>query len=252
MGVDLFGLIFAGFSCIFLFAGAMMARRQARRIATYRSVPATVISSEVGQDNSGDGGPTYFPKIRFSYTAAGQSLESTDALPGGKLTSSSSWSRKIVDRYPAGLRTEAFVDPDDPKKVFLVPEVSVFPYVFIMFPMIHFTVGLGLMLAGGDPPRFTLAQATLICAIAWNVVGVACLFHYRGAGGRMGLGTQIAFLLYGGVGLIMLVVATNLSNAPAEAPKKPSASVKSPATKPVKKPATRPLPPVELPSVEKP
>jgi hypothetical protein len=237
MGIDLFGLLFAGFSCIFLFTGAFMARRQARRITTFRPVPATVLSAEVGQDNSGDGGPTYFPQIRFSYVASGKTLESTEALPGGKMSSSRRWARRIVDRYPAGLRTEAFVDPGDPGKAFLVPEVAVFPYVFILFPMIHFTVGLGMMLGGGDKPWFTAAQATMICAVVWNLVGAACLFHYRGAGGRMGLGTQILFILYGAAGLILLVVASQLVTQPTTPPAQP----------PVTRPAPAELPPVETP-----
>ena len=218
MGVNLFGLIFAGFSGIFLFVGAMLARKQAHRLATYRPVPAEVLSSDVASGTGSKGGTTYSPNIRFSYHIAGRTLEADTPLAMGKMSSSGQWAHKIVARYPAGMKTSAYVDPEDEKKVFLVRDVSFFPYIFILFPMIHFAIGLGLTLGGGDKPVCSEALAVLITALAWNATGAACLFHFRSAGGRMDLGTKIAFMLYGGAGVILLVVASHLAANPPEPP----------------------------------
>jgi hypothetical protein len=223
LGVHLFGLAFMGIAGVFLVVGGVMARRQARRLATYRPVPAMVLSSEVVGSSDSDG-RTYSPNIRFSYTVGGQTHEGDSPLPVGKMSSSGNWAQKIVDRFPAGMKTSAYVDPADASNAFLVRHVSFLPYIFVLFPMIHFAVGLGALLGDGDPPLCTTAQALLITALAWNAVGAACLFHYRSAGGQMTLPIQVVFILYGGAGLILLVAASHVAG------EKPTLA---PATRPV-------------------
>lgn len=208
MGDQLFGLIFSGFAGLFLAVGIYAARRQAKRLATYRPVPATVIASEVERRSTGKG-QSYEPRIRFRYMAGGRTHECDTPLPvdGIKGGGSEDWAQQLVGRYPAGANTTAYVDPDDPAKAFLVREASIGPYVFILFPMIHFCVGVGVMFGG----RLSVAALVMLIALLWNGAGIACLFHYRAAGGAMRLGARVGFLLYCGIGMIMLVMASDLS-----------------------------------------
>lgn len=212
-GAGLFGLIFSGLAGIFLLAGIHFARQQARKLATFRPVPAKVISSGVLSTTADEGESSgHTPDIRYTYTTGGKTYETNTVLASGNNgTGGLAWAEQVVEQYPDGTTTTAYIDPADPSKAFLIREASVGPYVFILFPMIHFCVGLAVLLGAGSKPYLSGAPLAMLIALVWNGAGIACLFHYKASGGAMRLGARVGFILYCGVGLIMLVTASDLA-----------------------------------------
>jgi len=121
----LVGLLFAG-------AGGYLLYSEYQASADANQVEATVLSSEVTANARGGSevGSDFFPRVEYRYTYGGRTYISTNVCPGagsgcaGTGTTRSA-AQRVVDRYPNGSTTTAYVDPDDPSQAFLVaPGVS--------------------------------------------------------------------------------------------------------------------------------
>jgi hypothetical protein len=231
-----FGLLFAGFGGLFLLLGLGMAIAQARKIRTYVPTPAIVTSAEVVTKTSGDGN-TYTPVVAYEYQTPDGPKQSKKTLPIEYSTSDRRWAERIVARYPTGAAVVAYVHPTDETKVFLVHELSLMPYGFVMFAMVFVCIGTGIALAGMGPANWTDADRLMAVILDWNAVGLACLVHYRFNGGRFSLGPQLTFALYVGLGLIAVIVWDDLRHQPP--PAKPSVHVVKHRSRPVHKPTTK-------------
>jgi len=207
MNGETFGWVFAGFGSLFAVGGVAMAISQARKLRTYLPVPATVVSSEVIKKSDNDGGWNYTPRITYVYHTGGQAYESEKAQLFEQSASSSSEADRIVDRFPPGLMTQAFVHPTKHRKSFLIKELSLSPYVLAMFSMVFVCVGVTIAMAGGRNERqWTYADVALIVFVLWNTVGLFSMVHFRWSGGRIGWEPAILFVLYFGVGIFLLMV----------------------------------------------
>lgn len=195
------GAFFFFFSLIFLAVGAWTAEQQARAMRESQPVDAKVTAKQVDVKHDSDGN-TYTPKVTYEYVVDGKPYHGDKVLPID-ISSGGGWAKEIVDRFDVGGIATAYYDPADPTKAFLIHEVSFFPYVFILFPMIFTCIGLGVMFhRKGDAPT--------VPAIAWNLVGVAAAVHYFSIGGAMDLTAKVALMLYGLIGGLMLYVTFEL------------------------------------------
>jgi hypothetical protein len=189
-----FGLLFAGFGGMFVLIGAIMAIVQARKMRTYVPTPAVVTSAEVVTKSSGDGS-TYAPVVSYEYQTPDGPKQSNKTLPVEMSTSDRRWAERIVARYPVGAAAVAYMHPTDETKVFLVHELSLMPYGFVMFAMVFVCIGTGIALAGMGPANWTDADRLMAVILDWNAVGLACLVHNRFNGGRFSRGPPQTFAL---------------------------------------------------------
>ena len=117
------------------------------------------------------------------------------------ISSGEKWAIGIVNRYKPGTATLAWYNPAKPNEAYLVHEASIFPYIFILFPMIFSCIGLAILFQGRPP---------VVPTVAWNVVGIAVAAHYFGIGGKLDLGAKIAFMIYGLIGAVLIYATVQM------------------------------------------
>jgi hypothetical protein len=201
-GLLVFGLFFAGIASIFLLVGALMAQSQRSTLASAVPVQVKILESELDEtmSRSSDGRSRrmFSPSVVFEYTVNGQRYESTDATPLDVSSSDSSNAREIVSKYQSGTTHTGYYDRNNPSAAFLVRQVDFFPYAFVLFPLIHFSIGtavIGLSLSAWAKPRIdtpvpgraTLKSpvrdpATTVWLFAggpWALVGAWAFWHYH-------------------------------------------------------------------------
>jgi hypothetical protein len=114
---------------------------------------------------------------------------------------SGSWAYDVVARYDIGKLTTAYYDSNDPSQAFLLHEYTFFPYLLMLFPMIHLSIGVGLVFGsdlGRAPrappapmrasggwfsvnPRRSLWQKLrgwMLMTMLWYGVGLLAIGHY--------------------------------------------------------------------------
>lgn len=143
----MFGIFFTAIPMVFIGIGANLALQQDSKIHTFRPVQVTIDSSEVKTTRGSKGGSTYSPDVTYEYDVDGAHYTSSQTLVSSLSTSDYNWAEGIVNRYHQGQKAEAYFNPFNPGDAFLVKEHSFFPYFFILFPMIHLTIGQGAILA---------------------------------------------------------------------------------------------------------
>lgn len=111
---------------------ALGTHREALRARDWKRVPATVVRSEVASEwHSGSSGHSghysYRPYVVYAYDAGDGIRRESDRYAIGGLGGSSNrgLAEAVVDAYPAGLETTAWVDPDDPSASVLADPTAV-------------------------------------------------------------------------------------------------------------------------------
>jgi len=194
--------IFTAVALAFMGAASLAAWDQQRQLATFRPVPATVLSRDVQRqvthNRRSRDSISYKPRITYRYEVAGRTYTSSNVAP---LTDSGSetWARSVIGTYPPGPAT-AYYDPANPARAFLLPRPSFMPYPLILFASIFLTVAVGMFVLS-DPakpvpapqralrpagwyelrPRRTSGdkmRAWFVLAAVWYGVGAAALGHY--------------------------------------------------------------------------
>ncbi len=246
-GPPAFGYFFAAFACIFLGVGGWQAWDQGRLLARAIPVAAVLHDARVESHRGSKGGTNYKPVVDFSYVIAGAEYTGHDAQPMVVSTSSSSAAEAAIARVraavgptaaaepllveqplgnaPSANRTRnaitAWVDPDNHDRAFLLREATFFPYVFILFPMIHVGIGLAIALLATQPPA-VIARRLLWLIMLWFGVGLLAAGHFTLIGGEWTLFPQAAILVYGAIGSIPVFVRRKyIAAAEAEAPTEP-------------------------------
>jgi len=192
-----FGLIFALFGSLFACIGIGLAWRQSAKISAARPAEAVVLSSHIETHHSDDS-TTYKPIVEYRYEVDGRTYTCDNVMPLS-ISSGHSWARRIVQQFPDGKQTTAHYDPKNPQKAFLIKRPSFFPYIFILFPMIFISVGVGIFCSAGASSRrppvpvasgeawFELtpkrnigakARGSWLGTGAWLAVGCAAAGHY--------------------------------------------------------------------------
>jgi hypothetical protein len=195
-----FGIGFATFAGLFIVIGGTLARSQETRLRDWRPVEALVTGSEI-RAHRGSKSTTYAPVVRFTYRVDGIEHTAGKTSPLD-VSSSESWARALVARFPTGQHTTAYYDPGAPGEAYLVHEADIFPYLFILFPMLHACIGLAVWWFGGSPGLDAAGKARRMgwLAAIWLGVGILALTHYLSVGGASDLGAGVVFGIYGALG----------------------------------------------------
>jgi len=209
VGGVLFAVFFLGMAGLFIVIGARNALHQAQRLRTYVPVPAQILTSDITSHHTSKG-DRFSAQIRYAYTVDNARYTSSTLAPiDGSSSSSRSTAQDLVDAYPVGTTTTAYRSPTDPSQAFLLHQLRFVPYVFMLFPMIHFEIGLAVLLfslgAGSTPQR--AAGICVIMSLAWDAVGVAAFGHFLLVGGSLWWKPLLVLALYGGLGLCVTVLS---------------------------------------------
>ena len=207
LSARIFGIGFAAFACIFMVIGGGTAWSQARKLTGWLPIEAQIIGGEVTSRRGKKGGTTYKPVVRFAYRVDGVERNADTPLPIDMSIKDSSWAHDVVRRFPAGSRATAYYNPRAPDEAFLLREVSVSPYLFMLFPMIHVCIGLGVWWFAGGQTLDARSKARRMgwMTMLWNGVGVLAFVHYLAIGGRLDWTAGLAFVIYAalGTGLVL-------------------------------------------------
>lgn len=140
-------LMVAGLALLVFWIGPLF--MEARDARTWVEVPCQIISSKVRSHDSDDG-TTYSVDIHYRYRFDGEVYDSNRySFIGG---SSSGYGDKaaIVRSYPSGSEAVCYVNPDNPARAVIQPEVGL-GYLLGLIP-------LGMMAGGGVLVFFTLQK----------------------------------------------------------------------------------------------
>lgn len=194
----IFGSLFAGFASIFLVVGGGMAWHQERRLRKAQAIPAVIETSVLESKRGSKGSTTYQPKIGFRYRVAGSDYHSDGVYPLNS-NSGAGEAEAVVQQFRPGQEVTAWYDASEPSSAFLVPRCSFFPYIFILFPMIHIAAGLSLALLMGISPASQARRLGLITSLWW-AIGLLSAGHYAVAGGVFTTLPTAALSIYAGIG----------------------------------------------------
>ena len=109
-----FGL-FAAMGTMFFVIATVLPLWQIYSAKSWIDVPCRILSSEVGE-SQGEDGPTYRVDITYSYEFGGQSYTGDRYDFSSGSSSGYEGKARIVERYPVGLDTECYADPDKPER----------------------------------------------------------------------------------------------------------------------------------------
>lgn len=231
MGKWIFGGLFIGVALIFIVIGAALVVGQHRAIRNAEPTTAVIESAEVVTTSSGSGrnrSRSTRAAIRYRYRHEGTWLQGDEVHPAGMGMQKAS---ELVKRFRPSSEVPAFYDRRDPNRAFLLKEYSFGPYLFMLFPMLHLSVGLAVAMgmesslrrpprpergpaSGSARARFALEPQTSIrrklamsgaMAAVWYGVGGAALGHFFSAAAPpYGTLAVVVSAIYGAVGLIPL------------------------------------------------
>lgn len=121
-----------------------MSYAKAKRMDAWVERPCTVVEiglAEAGADRFG--APRHRVKLRFRYQFAEKDYESGRVKRVAIAPSSVKNLEKWLKRFPAGLETACYVDPEDPSMAVLVKDSKGAIYA-MWFPALFFVGGLGI------------------------------------------------------------------------------------------------------------
>jgi len=126
----LFGLLFAGFGVNKLI--------EARASRSWLDAPAVVLSATTETSTSSNGRSTSrTPRITYRYIVAGQTYTGDRTAFFYRSNSAGHY----LHRFPAGKRTTAYYDPQDPARSVLVREGYQFLWIFVAFGSVFAALG---------------------------------------------------------------------------------------------------------------
>lgn len=119
------------------------------RATQYSTALGTVTHSEV-ETSDGEDGPTYRPKISYTYSVAGKQY-AADRYRYGQFSSGDRSAFRVVASHPAGRQVEVHYNPDDPSDAVLLTGLEgsdIFGPMF-MLPFNLVMVGLWIVVGHG-------------------------------------------------------------------------------------------------------
>ena len=193
-------IVFTAIPLVFIAIGAWQVIEQGRRMRRYLEVQGHVVDPPPRVESSTwlTRSRIFTPIVHYQYDVAGNTYQGERVFPMLKATSPERAS-EIVAAHPVGGRVKIYHDPKNPGQSFLVRRWDFWPYLFILAPMIYFSLGIGLWGAGLvklDTPPVEIAAtdgwielpiqtalrqkqtAWRMIAAAWWVVGLLACGHY--------------------------------------------------------------------------
>ncbi|MFI4898737.1 MAG: DUF3592 domain-containing protein [Phycisphaerales bacterium JB059] len=182
--ISLIGLGLGVIAGIFVAIGVRETLHQSRLIREAQPVEATVLAAEVIRSSTSQGtgssrttSTSFFPSVEFRYERAGQTRTS-DRLWAVGQGGDAAWAEAVIQRYPPGTVTSAWVDPDDPGFAFLEKRWTVGPYIMVFVG----SFGLGFLIslvAGATFPLPRVALGVMLVGVgAWALAPAWAYAHY--------------------------------------------------------------------------
>lgn len=129
---------------IFIAVGASMYVSQVKRYLTWQPVGARIVRTDIASTNGNDNSTVYRPVISYAYARGDQTVIATGTTIIN-ISSSYSWAQHFVQRYRVGDSVTAYINPVGPSEGFLTHELSWFPLIFVVGPLV---MGLIVAVAG--------------------------------------------------------------------------------------------------------
>jgi hypothetical protein len=218
---------FAVMALLFMGGGATMVWRQTNAVSGYLPAEATIISRSSEQRSTSR---RRFAVVEYRYFVNGQAHVSKNVWAPDEFDSvGQSRSLRRVNQLRLGQTVTAYYDQRRPEQAYLFRDVSFFPYAFILGPMVHLCVAVGLAISSGMT-RLPRAQAPvaiaqgwcalavhqstgrkllvwMVIALIWLGIGSAALAHYfHFADGPYPTFTKICVGVYGVISLVPLTM----------------------------------------------
>ena len=153
-----FGLFFAIFALAGWVCGGYVAKQiyDWARATSFKSVPAELVDIRLDQD-AHENGTTYRVLANYRYHHAGQTYTgdrvTLSNIATGQRQNHEAMMRRIQDDADAN-RLRAWIDPDDPKRSYLIKTMDAFHSAFaLIFLLSHGTVGFGGVAFSWMKPR---------------------------------------------------------------------------------------------------
>ena len=144
-------LMFVGIPLVFIAIGAWQIAEQRRKLTSYvegkgeivAPAPEVKVRTSSGKNRS----TSYTPVIRYRYEAKGSIYRAERVYPvSGSVSRSRAY--EVVNQHPVGRAVKVYFNPDDPGDSYLIRRWEFWPYLFVLFPMVHFAIGVGLASSG--------------------------------------------------------------------------------------------------------
>lgn len=144
IGGIILGLFVAGIGMIFVIA-LFNGWRRAEETRRWPTTGATITRSELEEYNPTPSSPVrYRPIVEYAYAFGEEGFQSDRVRRVNKTSSHRHKAQKVVDRYPLGQETKAWVNPADPKVSVLEHDTRAVLYT-IWFPGIFVVAGIGIL-----------------------------------------------------------------------------------------------------------
>ncbi len=126
-----FGLLCGGFFFLLTLAGgaglvwySANSKKKAGASQSWPSAPAAITVSDVresvSRNDDGDVSVSYYPRVEYTYEAAGQSFTSKQVAFGGlRGYNNPDKARQDLEKYPAGAAVTAYYNPEKPSEAVL-------------------------------------------------------------------------------------------------------------------------------------
>lgn len=137
----IFGLLFICVGGGVLYAMLIHPMLKEAAAAKWPQVPCQIISSRVESHRRNKGGSTYSIEIRYRYEFKGRAYTGTRYNFTTGNSSSRGWRAEAVAKFPAGIQTLCYVNPDDPIEAVLSVKPSP-DHWFGLIPGVFLVVGL--------------------------------------------------------------------------------------------------------------
>ncbi|HEX3135453.1 MAG TPA: DUF3592 domain-containing protein [Planctomycetota bacterium] len=192
-GLAVFGLFFCGIAVVIMCATATNTHNQAHKLVAGITVSAQVLSTDI-QRKAVKKSSTYLPVVTFSYTIEGRELRASTVHPREVTFTDWNDARAVIDRYPVGSQITAYYDPRSLGEAYLEHLVDFTPYIGVVFPLLHFSVGLSLLLLNlrKTEDRLSIAHRMGVVLLVDVVIVVLAFAHYFSVGGAMTVPATIA------------------------------------------------------------
>jgi hypothetical protein len=204
-----FGGLFVVAAVLGVRSGWLEAFSQQAKNATYVPAPGEVVSAMLNRKNvtiskNGKKQTGFEPDVLYRFTVGEKTYESR-RFAAAEDRGDEAWAKELMLPYPPGRFITVYHDPAKPAEAFLVRRWSFYPYMGILMSMIHFTIGLAVVLGVGlkVPGRRVLGSLTL----AWWAAGAPGVAHYFATADRpFPTGPIVACSLYLGFGAVLALI----------------------------------------------
>jgi hypothetical protein len=117
--------------------------QQHHQITSARPVPAKVVAHKT-EDLKASGFVAKVPLVTYEYTVDQQPYTCQTVTPD-ELMLPDTWAETVFKQFPVGAQTQAYYDPNDPAKAFLVAKYSIKPYLPLLISLVIAALGLGIV-----------------------------------------------------------------------------------------------------------